>query len=218
MTTLGLPRGLREAAMRETRREFAVGEHDWHSADYVDWWIERDEGREAERRERLRAMLAAAPFAREASVAVLDVGGGYGVLTEEVLAAFPRARVTLADYSRPMLAQARRRLSRHKARIRFVAADLRDPGWTQAAGGPFDLAVSAIAIHNLRDLALIAQCYRGIAQVLQPGGLFLDYDLFDIAGGLARHEEMLREVGFARTLCLWQQRPAATLAAYADPA
>ena len=201
--------------MADERGGFAVGEHDWHSADYVEWWIARDRGREDERRQRLRAMLAEAPFARDAAIAIIDVGGGYGVLTEEALATFPEACVTLQDYSRPMLAEARRRLSRHKGRLRFVRADLRDPEWSTAAGGPFDLAVSAIAIHNLREPALIAQCYRGIAQILKPGGLFLDYDLFfDKTGGVARHEEMLREAGFGRIDCLAQQHPAATLAAY----
>ena len=25
----------------------SIGEHDWHSSDYVDWWIHRDLGRDA---------------------------------------------------------------------------------------------------------------------------------------------------------------------------
>ena len=62
------------------------------------------------RRERLRNMPAHAPFAPEATVAVLDVGGGYGVLIEEALRAF-HARVTLQDYSQPMLDAARQRLA-----------------------------------------------------------------------------------------------------------
>jgi hypothetical protein len=49
-------------------------------------------------------------------------------------------------------------------RQRADEADLRDPARTDAVGRPFDLAVSAIAIHNLRRLDLIAQCYRGIAR------------------------------------------------------
>jgi SAM-dependent methyltransferase len=201
--------------MSATQGDFSGREHDWHSQNYVEWWIERDSGRDAERRQRIRDMLAHAGFAPGAEIAVLDVGGGYGVVTEEVLTAFPQARVSLQDYSEPMLAAARERLARHRERIRFVHADLRDPSWTGAVDGPFDLAVSAIAIHNLRDLKAIAACYRGIAQVLKPGAPFLDYDLFDIAGGLALHIKMLEEAGFARIDCLWQQSPVATLAAYA---
>jgi ubiquinone/menaquinone biosynthesis C-methylase UbiE len=201
--------------MSAIKDDFSTREHDWHSQNYVEWWITRDAGRDPERRQRIREMLAQSGFAPEAAIAVLDVGGGYGVVTEEVVTTFPQARVVLQDYSEPMLNAARERLAPYRERLRFIQADLRDPSWTGAVGGRFDLAVSAIAIHNLRDLTAIAACYRGIAQVLKPGAPFLDYDLFDIAGGLALHTKMLQEAGFARVDCLWQQSPVATLAAYA---
>src|ERR1700737_5091673 len=92
----------------ETFRPFP---HNWQSADYVSGWIEHDVARDPERRPLLRRMLSSAPFARDAELAVLDVGEGYGVVTEEVLAAFPAAGATLQDYSRAMLDQARRRLA-----------------------------------------------------------------------------------------------------------
>jgi ubiquinone/menaquinone biosynthesis C-methylase UbiE len=203
--------------MAATNDGRSIGEHEWHSAEYVDWWITRDLSRDAERRKRLQAMLAHANLAADAEFSVLDVGGGYGVVSEEVLAAFPRARVTLQDYSQPMLEAARQRLRADDDRISFVLADLTDPGWTGRVGGPFDLAVSAIVIHNLRDLTAIAACYRGVAQVLKPGGLFLDYDLFfDEIGGIARHVALLSEAGFAHVECLWQQAPLATLKASKD--
>ena len=192
----------------------AIGEHDWHSGDYVDWWITRDMSRDAERRERLKAMLSHAPFAPDAEFSVLDVGGGYGVVSEEVLGAFPRARITLQDYSAPMLDAARERLAAHAGRLTYTLADLTDPAWTDAVGGPFDLAVSAIVIHNLRDLGLIAGCYRGVAEVLKPNGVFLDYDLFfDEIGGIEHHGALLRDAGFDRVDCLWQEPPRATFKA-----
>jgi SAM-dependent methyltransferase len=176
--------------------------------------VARARGREAERRERLLRMLGAAPFARDAEIAVVDVGGGYGLVSGVVLETFPHARVTLQDYSQPMLEEARRRLARHGAQIRCVLADLTDPGWTARVQGPFDLAVSAIAIHNLREAALIAEAYRGVARALKPGGLFLDYDLFfDKLGGIEGHRRMLREAGFARVDCRFEHPPAAALAA-----
>ncbi len=193
----------------------SVSEHDWHSPSYVDWWIARDQDRDAVRRQRLQAMLSHAKVAADAEISVLDVGGGYGVVTEEVLSAFPRARVTLQDYSEPMLAEARQRLAvAYAGRTEFALADLREPSWVDRVGGPFDLAVSAIAIHNLRDIAAIAGAYRGIARVLKPGGLFLDYDLFfESIGGLARQTQLLREAGFASVECLWQEAPLATVLA-----
>jgi ubiquinone/menaquinone biosynthesis C-methylase UbiE len=140
------------------------------------------------------------------------------VVTEEVVAAFPRARITLQDYSKPMLEAARKRLAAHSDRITYVLANLTDPGWVdqviRLGGGPFDLAVSAIVIHNLRQVPLIAAAYRGVASVLKPGALFLDYDLFfDEILGLKGNMEMLREAGFARVDCLWQEAPRATIAA-----
>jgi ubiquinone/menaquinone biosynthesis C-methylase UbiE len=192
----------------------STSEHDWHSTDYVDWWITRDQSRDAERRERLQAMLGSAGFAEDAEISVLDVGGGYGVVTDEVITAFPRARVTLQDYSEPMLDAARDRLAAHGDRVNYILADLTDTGWIKDVGGPFDLAVSAIVIHNLRQPPLIAAAYRGIASALKPGGLFLDYDLFfDEISGLDGNMTMLRDAGFARVDCLWQQTPLATLKA-----
>ena len=82
--------------MSLTRDGISVDHHDWHSASYVDEWIARDVTRDEERRLRLRQMLAAAPYAVEGEITVLDVGGGYGVVSEEVLRAFPRARRDLA--------------------------------------------------------------------------------------------------------------------------
>jgi SAM-dependent methyltransferase len=204
--------------MTTTTTDRSTGEHDWHSSDYVDWWITRDQSRDAERRQRLQVMLAHADAATDTEFSVVDIGGGYGVVTEEVIAAFPRARVTIQDYSEPMLDAARKRLAAHGSRITYVLADLTDPAWVNRVvslgNGPFDLAVSAIVIHNLRQVPLIAAAYSGIANALKPGGWFLDYDLFfDAIGGLAGNTQLLHEAGFARVDCLWQQTPLATLAA-----
>jgi ubiquinone/menaquinone biosynthesis C-methylase UbiE len=56
----------------------------------------------AERAIRLARLIDAVPFAADRPSRVLDVGGGYGAVSREVLHAFPRARVTLHDYSRVM--------------------------------------------------------------------------------------------------------------------
>jgi trans-aconitate methyltransferase len=113
-----------------TTIERSTSEHDWHSRDYVDWWITRDQSRDTERRQRLQAMLGHAGVAADAELSVIDIGGGYGVVTEEVVAAFPRARVTLQDYSEPMLLAARERLVAHSGRVNYVLADLTDRGWS----------------------------------------------------------------------------------------
>src|SRR5262245_29836384 len=197
--------------MPSEAKTFRPFPHDWQSADYVAGWIEHDVARDPERRPLLRKMLGLAPLSNDAQIAVLDVGAGYGVVTEEVLAAFPRARVTLQDYSPAMLEQARRRLAAHSERLAYVQCDLFDPSWPQSVGGPFDLAVSAIVLHNLGSREKIFACYPAIYRLLAPGGCFLNYDRF--IDGADEHTAELRTAGFDRVECPWQQPPVAIIVA-----
>ncbi|HEV8016909.1 MAG TPA: class I SAM-dependent methyltransferase [Stellaceae bacterium] len=194
-------------------RSFHVHEHDWHSPAYVDQWIDQDITRDAERRPILRKMLGFAPFEKNAAIRALDVGAGYGVVTEEVLRALPKARVTWQDYSRPMRDQAQKRLAKHEKRLAYVISDLSDASWQKELPGPFDLVVSGIALHNLRDRKAIFRCYGGIRGVLAPQGCFLDYDYFQYAGGLETHLAALRDAGFATVECVWQEGAAAIVKA-----
>ena len=197
--------------MPSEAKTFRPFPHDWQSADYVAGWIDHDIARDPERRPLLRQMLSSVPFSRDAKLEVLDVGGGYGVVTEEVLAAFAGARVTLQDYSPAMLDQARRRLVGRPGRLSFVLADLTDPAWPQHVGGPFDLAVSAIALHNLGSREKIFACYPAIQGLLRPGGYFLNCDRF--ADALDEHLTALRSAGFGRVECTWQDPPRAIVVA-----
>ena len=86
-------------------------------------------------------------------------------------------------------------------------------GWVKTAGGPFDLAVSGIAIHNLHEMAAIANCYEAVRGLLKPGGVFLDYDHFDRVGGVPLHQHMLKVAGFAGAEPVWHEHPTAVLKA-----
>jgi ubiquinone/menaquinone biosynthesis C-methylase UbiE len=201
----------REAEMPSETPNLRTSHHDWHSSSYVADWIARDVTRDDERRPLLRQMLAAAPFARAAAIDVLDVGAGYGIVTDEAMKFFPAARVVMQDYSRPMSDQARERLGKGAREPRYVLCDLTDPAWPKAVGGPFDLAVSAIAIHNLGDRAKIFACYRAIHDLLKPGGYFLNYDRFP--GGTGPHLKALEESGFARVETTYEKPPIAIVVA-----
>ena len=87
-------------------------DHKWHSQEYVEEWIASRIQLDEERRPRIREMLSYSSLLPDEAVHVLDIGGGYGVVTEEVLQAFPLAKVTLQDYSQPMLNRAQERLRR----------------------------------------------------------------------------------------------------------
>lgn len=190
-------------------------ENDWHSVDSVRDWRVRDARRADERERWLTRLIAAVPFVGEDVLRVLDVGGGYGAVSERVLEAFPAAEVTLHDYSDVMFGQARETLSGFGGRVRYARADLRDPAWIGQVGSRFDLVVSALCIHNTLDMAVIARCYRDIATLLKPGGCFLDYDHFDHIGTIETHLELFARGAYARVETLWYEPPTAIIRAWA---
>jgi tRNA (cmo5U34)-methyltransferase len=152
------------------------GVHDWHSSSYVETWIAKDVTRDSERQPVLRRAVELLPIGHDQPVRVLDVGGGYGMLSREVLEVLPRSTVVLQDLSEAMLEQARGRLAEYAPRVSFVQADLRDAGWVNAVGGPFEAVVSSIAIHNVRDPDVIRKIYRQVYGLVVPGGSFFNLD------------------------------------------
>src|SRR5262249_25422022 len=112
-----------------------------------------------------------------------------------------------------MLDRAKARLAADAARVRFVVGDLRDPAWAKSVGGPFNLAVSGIAIHNLYDMAAIAACYEAIYGLLKRSGCFIDYDHFDNVGGVPLHQHMMKVAGFKDAEPVWHEHPTAILKA-----
>lgn len=192
--------------MTQQNPNFNTAEHDWHDAQYVDEWIARDVTR-AERPPTLAEMFAVAPFKKDAAIRVLDVGGGNGQVTEALLKAFPNAKVTLQDYSQLMLDKAKERFAKYGDQIKYVLSDLFDADWTKSAGGPFDMVVSGIAIHNLREMEPISKVYAGIKGLLVPGGVFLNCDHFAGVGGLALHVDELKKVGYTKVQAVKDAKP-----------
>src|SRR4051812_36155335 len=75
---------------------------------------------------------------------VLDLGGGTGTTSRAVLDARPGARLLPVDETPDMLDAARETLPAGNVEG-FVVADLADP----LPDGPFDVVVSALAVHHL---------------------------------------------------------------------
>jgi tRNA (cmo5U34)-methyltransferase len=97
---------------------------------------------------------------------ILDLGTGTGETVAAVLARHGGASAIGVDKNRRMLAAARDRLAGQPVELRV--AELTDP----LPAGPFDLVVSALAIHHL-DGADKADLFRRIATVLAPRGRFV---------------------------------------------
>ena len=113
------------------------------------------------------AAVAAVGLAGDPVGRVLDLGAGTGLLTGFVRAAHPDAALTLLDGAAPMLERARAALG--DKRTRYVVGDLADP----LPSGPWDVIVSALAIHHLDDGAKRALFAR-VRDGLRPGGVFVN--------------------------------------------
>jgi tRNA (cmo5U34)-methyltransferase len=115
--------------------------------------------------ETLQATVAEAAAGVRA-LEILDLGTGTGETLARVLGRHPGARAVGIDESTGMLGAAAGRLAEYDAALQV--ADLLDP----LPEGPFDLVVSALAVHHL-DGPGKAELFRRVAAVLQPGGRFV---------------------------------------------
>ena len=107
---------------------------------------------------------AAGATAAVEAESILELGVGTGETARRVRALHPAARWTAIDASAPMLERARAVLPEADLRLGRLEDALPE--------GPFDLVVSALAVHHLhseskRDL------FRRVAAVLRPGGCFV---------------------------------------------
>jgi tRNA (cmo5U34)-methyltransferase len=100
---------------------------------------------------------------------ILDLGTGTGVTAQRVLDVHPEATLVGVDESEAMLVHARRTLP---PTVELRVARLEDP----LPEGPFDLVVSALAIHHL-DGPGKAELFRRVAGALTPAGRFVMADV-----------------------------------------
>ena len=98
--------------------------------------------------------------------ALLDLGSGTGETIVAVLERHPGCAATGIDRSAGMLGAAAARLAGRP--VELAVADLADP----LPEGPFDLVVSALAVHHL-DGPGKAGLFARVAAVLRPGGRFV---------------------------------------------
>jgi tRNA (cmo5U34)-methyltransferase len=102
------------------------------------------------------------------SLHALDLGAGTGLFSSLLLERVPQARIDLFDGSAAMLDQAKARFS-GRADFGYRIGDMADA----ELGGPYDLVISALAIHHLSDEDKQGLFARILA-ALRPGGLFVN--------------------------------------------
>ncbi|HEX3542434.1 MAG TPA: class I SAM-dependent methyltransferase [Acidimicrobiales bacterium] len=150
---------------------------------------------------------------------ILDLGAGTGETSAGVLGNHPAARLVGIDESPAMLARARERLPHADFRVQRLEEPL--------PAGPYDLVVSALAIHHL-DGEGKADLFRRIAERLRPGGRFVMGDVVipddpadivtpidgrhDRPSGAVEQLQWLRDAGL-RPAIVWAHRDLAVIAA-----
>jgi tRNA (cmo5U34)-methyltransferase len=114
-----------------------------------------------------------------------DLGAGDGGFAALVMDAHPESTCILVDFSEPMFGAAEEHLGDRRERWELVNADLATSAWLERLPHDerFDAVVSRLCIHHLPDERK-RELYREAFDLLEPGGLFLNWDHTAI-GGLA---------------------------------
>jgi len=147
--------------------------------DWIDRWDRQQEVYMSDREERFTALIDAVEAgAGRPDPLVFDLGCGPGSLAVRLLARLPEATVVAVDADPVTLLLGRAGYG-HVRGLRFVDLDLRADGWASRLGlepgRPVDAVVSTTALHWL-SAAELRDLYATLADLLRPGGLFLDGD------------------------------------------
>ena len=129
------------------------------------------------RDEMMAALVAAAPFAPDEPIKILELGSGEGLLAAALLARFPSASLTALDGSESMRSETTTRLAEFGARARVAAFELPTLDWWDRMFG-VDLIVSSLALHHLND-AKKQYFYKAAAERMSPRGALLIADLIE---------------------------------------
>ncbi|NIO08447.1 MAG: methyltransferase domain-containing protein [Deltaproteobacteria bacterium] len=176
--------------------------HDWDSSAYVSQWAEGQDKKEPLRQAAFRVIAESISHDKTKALRILDVGAGYGALTQFLLEYFPNATAVCQDGSQEMIKLGHERMATYKGRFSYVQSDFGKSGWSKALGEPFEAVVSAIAIHNVRDPKVIQSIYGEILPLLKKGGCFLNFDR--LRPSIEEQVNWLKQLGYVDANCSWQ--------------
>lgn len=177
--------------------------HDWGSAEYVSQWANGQDPKEKNRQEPFRVMAETIPFNKEVAIRILDVGAGYGALTQFLLQHFSKATAVCQDGSEEMARLGRERMKNLTGRFEYVLSNFSKPGWTQKLNRPFEAVVSSIAIHNVRSPQIMKRIYKDIFPLVKSGGCFLNFDR--PRPPWEQQIQWLQDAGFQEVRIFWQE-------------
>jgi SAM-dependent methyltransferase len=188
--------------------------HQWDSKEYVSKWAAGQDPKENDRAEAFAVLADTIPFDTDEPIRILDLGAGYGALTQFILNRFPHATAVCQDGSQEMAQLGAERMKKVSGRFEYVICDFAKKGWQHKLKGPFEAVVSSIAIHNVRDPKLIEAIYHDVYPLVKSGGCFLNFD----RARPAWEEQMawLRDAGFKRVRIFWSAENRAVFGGFRD--
>jgi tRNA (cmo5U34)-methyltransferase len=130
------------------------------------------------RDEMLAALVAAAPFAHDRPIRILELGCGDGSLAARMLEAFGKATLVGLDGSERMRQTTAARLASFGSRASVAAFELAALDWWDRLNG-VDLVTSSLCLHHLND-AKKQYLYKAIASRITAAGALLIADLIEM--------------------------------------
>lgn len=176
--------------------------HDWDSSKYVSRWAEGQDKKENDRQEPFQVLAETIPYDKKLPIRILDVGAGYGALTQFLLNYFPKATAICQDGSKEMAKLGQERMEQLKGRFDYVLCDFSKSGWTETLTGPFEAVVSSIAIHNVSP-KIIERIYSDIFPLVKSSGCFINFDRE--RPPLEEQFQWLKEAGFQNVERFWRR-------------
>ena len=178
--------------------------HDWTSSEYVSHWAEGQDKIEERRQEPFRVLAETIPYEKGLPIKILDVGAGYGALTQFLLGHFPNATALCQDGSQEMTKLGHERMAAYEGRFTYIQCDFSKSGWSQNIVGSFEAVVSSIAIHNVRNPNIIRRIYDEIFPLIKTGGCFLNFDR--LHPPLEDQMNWLKQASFVDVDCFWKDQ------------
>lgn len=149
------------------------------AVDWANWlrrWDIQQTGYLPDREVRFAIMLDVLDVLLPANFVAVDLACGPGAISQRLLARFPGATSLAVDFDPVLLALGQGAVGTFDGRLRWIEADLADPGWETALSvESVDAVLSTTALHWLSGEALV-RLYTTLGRLIRPGGVFLNGD------------------------------------------
>lgn len=134
---------------------------------------------------------------------VLDLGAGTGLTSSAIKKTFPGVELTVNDFSKTMLAGARKKLGEIK--VKYILGDYAEIDW----GTNYDLIITVIGLHHQSSKGAQSLVKKAFSS-LNSGGFLIIGDLMTVADKSqaaldnARHyHHLVSRAMDEKTLCEW---------------